>query len=80
MKRIIWEIGVQKLQGNVICDSILHYNEPRIIQLDGTNLQPDVHYTFSPDNDGTDYNDTLGYLDFTPIGGLLDTMKLTLIW
>lgn len=79
MKRIIWEIGLQKPQGNVISDGCLHYNEPKIMQLDGNNLTPDM-YTFSPNFDGTNYSDTLGYLDFTGIGGLFNGQKLLMIW
>lgn len=80
MKRITWEIGVQKLSGNTICDSILHYNEPKIIILDGTNLRPNEDYVYNPNNDGVDYSDIYGYLDFTAIGGLVNTQKIQLIW
>lgn len=79
MKRIVWTIGVHKPQGNVIQDGILHYNEPKVMQLDGNNLTPDM-YIFSDDFDGTSYSDTLGFLDFTPIGGLFNGQKLLMIW
>lgn len=80
MKKIIWTIGVQKSAGNVIQDALLHYNQPNIMLLDGTPLVEGVHFTFSPDFDGTDYSDTYGYLDFSLTGGLYNTQQLIMIW
>lgn len=83
MKRVTWEIGVQKPAGNVICDAILHYNEPKFVQFGnpgGTNMEQAVNYTYSPDFDGTNYSDIYGYLDFSLVGGLSNGMKITLIW
>lgn len=80
MKRITWTIGVQKEQGDVIADGILHYNPPNFVRLNGTLLNPETDYVFTPDVYDGNYSDVLGYLDFTNIGGLVDTMKLELIW
>lgn len=79
MKKVIWEIGIHKPQGNVIEDGILHYNEPKIMQLDGNNLS-EGNYVYSPDFDGTNYSNSMGYLDFTAIGGLVNGQKLLIIW
>lgn len=79
-KKITWEIGVQKPAGNVLCDSSLHYNRPLIVLMDETPLKENVNFTFSPDYDGVDYSNNLGYLDFTLSGGMYATQTITVIF
>jgi hypothetical protein len=75
MKRINWVIGTNKIAGNTVDDGILHYNEPFAIYLDGLILQPNTDYTYTPDLTSVE-----GRLDFTNIGGLSNTQKLTLFF
>lgn len=84
MKIVTWEIGVEKPAGNFIQDGLLHHNQPYSIQIGyegGINLERVQNYDYWPDKDSTGtYSDTLGTIDFTAIGGLVNGTKITFTW